>query len=552
MPEFDLAVIGAGAAGLSVTAVAAQLGLKVALIERARMGGDCLNTGCVPSKALLAAAHAAQSARAAGRFGVRLPAPVIDWDAVRAHVTASIAAIAPMDSEARFRALGATVLRSEARFLDPDTLGIDGRRLTARRIIIAAGSRAAIPPIPGLDRVPFLTNETLFTPPHSLAHPPAHLLVLGGGPVGLEMAAAHAGLGCRVTLVEAGRIAGRDDPELADGLRRAMIAQGVTLIEGVAVSAVAPGPTLGPTLGPDPGRDPGPDPAPDPGRALVLADGRRVEGTHLLVAAGRRPNLERAGAGRRPCAPAPAGHRHRRGLRSLTNRRVFAIGDIADPAGIGPRAFTHVGSYHAAIVIRRALFRLPARLDYAALPRVTYTDARTGPGRPDRGRGPRRRAPRHAAARAAGRDRPRVAEGEVAGLVKLVIAGNRVLGAGILAPHAGEMIGQWTLAIARRVKPAALAGLIVPYPTRAEAGKRAPAGTTRRPCSGPHESAGPTADPVAVMRRSPRSPAGSGNATARPKSADPDSLPVMAGPLSPAACPYGIHLSLPAAVGALR
>ncbi len=190
MPEFDLAVIGAGAAGLSVTAVAAQLGLQVVLIERDRMGGDCLNTGCVPSKALLSAAQAAQSARAASRFGVRLPEPAIDWDVVRAHVDGTIAAIAPMDSEARFRALRATVLRGEARFLDPDTLSIDGRRLTARRIVIAAGSRAAIPPIPGLDRVPHLTNETLFT----LAQPPAHLLVLGGGPVGLEMATAHAGL----------------------------------------------------------------------------------------------------------------------------------------------------------------------------------------------------------------------------------------------------------------------------------------------------------------------------------------------------------------------
>ena len=148
MPEFDIAVIGAGAAGLSVTAVAAQLGLKVALIERDRMGGDCLNTGCVPSKALLAAAHAAQSARGASRLGIRLPEPVIDWDAVRAHVTGTIAAIAPMDSEARFRALGAEVLRGEARFLDPDTLEIDGRRLTARRKPSAssASSRGAMRP----------------------------------------------------------------------------------------------------------------------------------------------------------------------------------------------------------------------------------------------------------------------------------------------------------------------------------------------------------------------------------------------------------------------
>src|SRR5208337_883613 len=182
MPEFDLAVIGAGAAGLSVTAVAAQLGLRVALIERDRMGGDCLNTGCVPSKALLAAAHAAQSARAAGRFGIRLPEPGIDWDAVRAHVTGTIATIAPMDSEARFRALGAKVLRGEARFLDPRTIALDGRTVTARWFVIAAGSRAAVPPVEGLDRTPHWTNDSLF----DLKERPSHLLILGGGPIGLE------------------------------------------------------------------------------------------------------------------------------------------------------------------------------------------------------------------------------------------------------------------------------------------------------------------------------------------------------------------------------
>jgi pyruvate/2-oxoglutarate dehydrogenase complex dihydrolipoamide dehydrogenase (E3) component len=445
VPEFDLAVIGAGAAGLSVTAVAAQLGLKVALIERDRMGGDCLNTGCVPSKALLAAAHAAQSARTAGRFGIRLPEPVIDWDAVRAHVTASIAAIAPMDSAARFRALGAEVLRGEARFLDPDTLGIDGRRLTAKRIVIAAGSRAAIPAIPGLDTVPHLTNETLF----GLARAPEHLLILGGGPVGLEMATAHVGLGCRVTLVEADRIAPREDPELADGLRRAVMGQGVTLIEGVAVTSVEAGPTI------------------------VLADGRRLAGSHLLVAAGRWPNLDPLALEVGNVRAGPGGIVTDRGLRSVTNRRVFAIGDIADPAGLGPRAFTHVGSYHASIVIRRALFRLPARLDYAALPRVIYTApelAQVGLTEAEaRSAGHRvtlLRAP------LAENDRA-VTEGDVTGMVKLVLSGNRVLGAGILAPHAGEMIGQWTLAIAQRVSPSALVGLIAPYPTRAEAGKRA-------------------------------------------------------------------------------
>ena len=453
MAEFDLAIIGAGAAGLSVAAVAAQLGLRVALIERGRMGGDCLNTGCVPSKALLAAAHAALDARAAGRFGLCISAPEINWPAVQAHVHGVIAAIAPMDSAARFTALGATVLRGEARFVARDALEIDlpdGRRhLTARKIVIAAGSRAALPPIPGLAELPYLTHETLF----DLDTRPAHLLILGGGPAGLEMAQAHAGLGCRVTLIEAGRIAGREDHELTDGLRTALTKNGIELLENAHIIRA------------------------DPGPAMRLQDGRRIEGTHLLVAAGRQPNIESLGLEAGCVRAGPAGIATDAGLRSLTNRRVFAVGDIADPPGIGPCAFTHVASYHASIVIRRALFRLPAHATYAALPRVIYTDpelAQTGLTETE--------------ARAAGHDirilRWPLAENDRAqaerrpeGLVKLVTTKRgRVLGAGILAPHAGEMIALWTLAIAQRTPLSALAGLIVPYPTLAEAGKRA-AGT---------------------------------------------------------------------------
>ncbi|HEY1934897.1 MAG TPA: FAD-dependent oxidoreductase [Acetobacteraceae bacterium] len=445
MPDFDLAVIGAGAAGLAVTAVAAQLGVKVALIERARMGGDCLNTGCVPSKALLAASHAAVAAREAGWFGLRLPEPEVDWAAVQAHVHGVIAALAPVDSEARFRALGATVLRGQARFLAPDALDVDGRRITARRIVVAAGSRASVPPIPGLDGVPFLTNETVF----ELADRPEHLLILGGGPIGLEMADAFSGLGSRVTVVEAAAIAGREDPELVAGLRSALTRRGVVLLEGRAVASVEPGPVL------------------------VLADGRRVAGSHLLAAVGRRPNLEGLGLDAGGVRASKAGVATDRGLRSVTNRRVFAVGDIADPVGIGPRAFTHVGSYHAGIVIRRVLFRLPARVDYAALPRVTYTHpelAQVGLTEAEA------RAAGHAVSvlrwPLADNDRA-VAERETVGLVKLVVARGRVLGAGILAPSAGEMLGVWTLAIAQRTKVSALAGMIVPYPTRSEAGKRA-------------------------------------------------------------------------------
>ena len=209
---------------------------------------------------------------------------------------------------------------------------------------------------------------------------------------------------------------------------------------------------------------------------LVLEDGRSVAGSHLLVAVGRRPTLERLDLEAGRVAVTPRGIDVDGGLRSRTNRFVYAAGDVADPRGVGPRYFTHVGSYHAGIIVRRALFRAPARIDYAGLPRVTYTDpelAQVGLTEAEA------RAAGHAVETLswplAENDRA-VAEGDTVGLVKLVVAGNRVLGAGILAPHAGEMIGAWTLAITQRIKLSALAGMIVPYPTRAEAGKRA-AGT---------------------------------------------------------------------------
>jgi pyruvate/2-oxoglutarate dehydrogenase complex dihydrolipoamide dehydrogenase (E3) component len=442
----DIAIIGAGAAGLSGAAAAAQLGLDTVLIERARMGGDCLNTGCVPSKALLAAAHAAMAARAADRLGVRTGPVEIDWAMVRAHVRRTIAAIAPMDSAARFRALGARVIEGEARFTGADTLAVNGTVLRARRIVIAAGSRAAIPAIPGLDSVPFLTHETLF----DLDVPPGHLLILGGGPIGLEMAQAHAALGWRVSLVEAGRIAGREDPELVAPVRAALESLGVAIHENAEVTAAEPGP------------------------ALRLADGTRLMGSHLLVAAGRRANVESLGLEAAGVRASPAGIATDAGLRSLTNRRVWAVGDIADPVGLGPRAFTHVGSYHAGLLVRRMLFRLPARLDYAALPRVIYTApelAQVGMT--------------EAEARAAGHDvrllrwpfsenDRAVAEGAPEGLVKLVATPRgRLLGAGIAGAHAGEMLGALSLSIGRRLPLSALAGMIVPYPTRAEVAKRA-------------------------------------------------------------------------------
>lgn len=458
MPDYDLVVIGAGAAGLSAAAFSAALGLKVALVERGRMGGDCLNYGCVPSKALLAAANAAQAAREAGRLGIRLPEPEIDWTAVRAHVRRAIEEIAPTDSEARYRAMGVEVIRASAHFTGPDELEAGGRRLTFRRCVVAAGSSAVVPNIPGIASVPYLTNETLF----DLEDPPGHLLVLGGGPLGLEMAQAHARLGCLVTVLEAGTIAGRDDPELVDGLRRALRRESrLTIREGAKVTRLESDPSL--AGGP-------------PGVAAVLEDGARIAGTHLLVAVGRTPRLAGLDLPAAGVRASPHGIATDASLRSVSNRRVFATGDIADPQGLGPRAFTHVAGQHAGILARAMLFRLPfTRLDYAALPRVTYTDPELA-----------QIGMTEAEARAAGHEGLRllrwplaendraVAEGRLDGLVKLVATrSGRLLGAGILAPHAGEMAGLFGLMIGRKMKLSALAGLTLPYPTLAEAAKRA-------------------------------------------------------------------------------
>ncbi len=446
MADQDLVVIGAGSAGLSVTNVAARLGLRVTLIERARMGGDCLNAGCVPSKALLAAGHAAQAARRAAQYGVRLPAPGIDWAAVRAHVHGAIATIAPADSEERYRALGATVLRADAALTGPRTVEAGGHRIEARRIVLATGSRPVVPDIPGLDGVPYLTNETLF----ELNEQPEHLLILGGGPIGLEMAQAHANLGCRVTIIERGRVGSHEDAELAGLLRNALVAEGVVIREGARVVAVEPGPVL------------------------VLEGGERIAGSHILVAVGRRPILDGLGLEAAGVQASERGIATDAGLRSLTNRRVFAAGDAADPAGIGPRYFTHVGSYHAGLLVRRMMFRLPAKVDYSALPRVTYTDPELAQvGMTEQEARDAGHAPQVLRWTLAENDRA-IAEGRTGGLVKLVADRHgTLLGAGILAPHAGEMLDACTLAIGGSASLRALAEMIVPYPTRFEAVKRA-------------------------------------------------------------------------------
>jgi pyruvate/2-oxoglutarate dehydrogenase complex dihydrolipoamide dehydrogenase (E3) component len=442
----DLCIIGAGSGGLSVAAGAVQMGASVVLIEKHLMGGDCLNTGCVPSKALLAAAHAAEAQRRGHRFGVASQEPAVDFAKVHAHVHGVIAAIAPHDSVERFEGLGVTVIQAPASFTGPREVQAGGQRIRARRFVVATGSSAAIPPVPGLGDIPFLTNETIF----GLRERPEHLLVLGGGPIGIEMAQAFRRLGARVTLVERAAILPRDEPEAVTILRQALMREGITLHEGVEVvaaraTAAAVELELRGNAGP------------------VL-----VQGSHLLVAAGRKPNTAGLGLEAAGIAFTARGITVDQRLRS-SNRRVFAIGDVSG----GPQ-FTHIAGYHAGIVIRNALFGLPAKVDYAALPWVTYADpelAHVGLT--------------EAAARAAGQDVSTLvhplagndraqAEHETEGLVKITLGPRgRILGASILAPRAGEMIGLWGLAIQQKLKIGAMASMILPYPTMSEISKRA-------------------------------------------------------------------------------
>jgi pyruvate/2-oxoglutarate dehydrogenase complex dihydrolipoamide dehydrogenase (E3) component len=442
----DLAIIGAGSGGLSAAAGAAQLGAKVVLIEKHKMGGDCLNYGCVPSKALIAAGAAAHAVRNSGRFGVNGHEPAIAFEAVHRHVHGVIAAIAPHDSVERFEGLGVTIIKDAGRFIDPYRIAAGGRTIQARRFVIATGSRAAVPPIPGLAEVPYLTNETIF----DLREAPQRLIVIGGGPIGLELAQAYRRLGSEVVVVEAISILSKDDRDAVAVVRQRLQDEGVTLVEGARIERVT-----------------------KEGNGISVAvtrdgEARTFSGTHLLVAAGRRPNTNGLGLDAAGIAHGSIGITVDGRLRT-TNRRVFAIGDVAG----GPQ-FTHVAGYHAGIVIRNVLFNLPARANHSAVPWVTYTDpelAHVGQSEATAKRS--NSSVRAVIWKLADNDRAQ-AERDTDGFVKVVTTGNgTVLGATIVARHAGELILPWVMAVQKRMKIADFTGIIAPYPTVSEISKRA-------------------------------------------------------------------------------
>jgi pyruvate/2-oxoglutarate dehydrogenase complex dihydrolipoamide dehydrogenase (E3) component len=442
----DLCVIGAGAAGLSVAAGCAQLGLSVVLFEAGEMGGDCLNTGCVPSKALIAAAKAAHAMRHADKLGLAAVTPHVDWTKVRAHVEGVIATIAPIDSQERFEGLGCTVVREWARFTGPETVESETVRVRAPRFVVASGARAFVPPIPGLSDTAFVTNETVFAQDTL----PARLIVLGGGVIGVELGQAFARLGSQVTIVEAASVMGPQEPEAVEAVRTSLLEDGVTVLEGVKAVAAA-----NTTSG---------------GVVLTLEDGRLIEGDRLLVAVGRAARVENMGL------EAAGVRTDRKGivvddqLRSVSNRRVWAVGDIA-----GRELLTHAAGYHASVFVRNALFKAPASARVAHLPAVAYCDpevARIGLSEAQ-ARAEHGDAVSVTTAHAHDNDRAQ-AERDTAGFCKLVLGkGGRILGATVVGHGAGESIQVVGLAMSKNLTVTALTGVIAPYPTRTEIVKRA-------------------------------------------------------------------------------
>jgi pyruvate/2-oxoglutarate dehydrogenase complex dihydrolipoamide dehydrogenase (E3) component len=442
----DLCVIGAGSGGLSVAAAAAQLGVSVVLIEKHKMGGDCLNYGCVPSKALLAAAQRAYAMRTAAVFGIAPVRPAIDHGAVHDHVQAVIAAIAPNDSVERFTGLNVQVITAPAQFVDRKRVVAGEHRIKARRFVIATGSAPELPAIPGLTGVPYFTNETIFANREKLEH----LIVIGGGPIGLELAQAHLRLGSQVTVLEGLKALSKDDPEMSEVVLERLKAEGVALHEGVLIERIA-------------------------GTArqievFTVQEGaaRRVQGTHLLLATGRVPNVADLGLDAARIKYDQRGIQVNEALRT-SNRRTFAIGDV-----IGGPQFTHVANYHAEIVLRRVLFRLPAKVNRDIVPWTTFTDpelAHVGlteeTARQRFGSIRVLRWPFHENDKAQ-------AERATAGFVKVVTdAKGRILGASVVGKHAGEVIQMWCLAVSQGLNIKAMTRWISPYPALSEVNKRA-------------------------------------------------------------------------------
>lgn len=438
----DVCVIGAGSGGLSVAAGAVQMGAKVVLLEGHKMGGDCLNFGCVPSKALIAAGKQAHAMRTGEKYGVMPVMPEVSYAAAKDHVHHAIATIEPHDSQERFEGLGVHVIREFGRFVSATEVQAGETVIEARRFVIATGSSPFVPPIPGLDEVPYFTNETIF----DLREKPEHLIIIGGGPIGMEMAQAHVRLGSKVTVIEAAKALGKDDPEAAAVVLDKLRDEGIAIVEGQGAAKIS---------------------GTEGAIRVETADGTVHEGTHLLMAVGRKANLDKLDLDK-------AGIEHDRAVRvddslRTTNKKVYAIGDVA-----GGLQFTHVAGYHAGVVIRSILFGLPAKARTDHIPWATYTDPELAQIGPTEAEARKEHGDRLEVARFdyAGNDRA-IAEGKTTGFIKVMVVKGRPIGATIVGAQAGELVGLWALAIANKIKMSGISAMVAPYPTLVEINKRA-------------------------------------------------------------------------------
>ena len=444
----DICVIGAGSGGLTVAATAAAFGVSVVLVEKEKMGGDCLNYGCVPSKALIGAAKQVAAINKGVEFGITAGSDIrVNMKKVHAHVHDTIAAIAPNDSVERFTALGVKVIEAPGKFLDANILQAGGYEIKARRFVIATGSSPFVPPIPGLDKVDYFTNENIFDNVKKIGH----LIVIGGGPIGMELAQAHMRLGAKVTVLEGLKALGKDDPELSAIVLEKLRVEGLDIREQTMVTSVEKRGKTGVRV------------------KLKLQNGEDIiDGTHILVATGRSVNVDGLGLEEAGIDFDRRGIKVSDALRT-TNRRAYAIGDVA-----GGLQFTHVAGYHAGLVIRGILFRKKAVPDNNIIPWATFTDPEISHVGYDEYSAKEKfgqirvlRWPYHENDRA-------LAERNTTGMIKLVTnKKGKILGASIAGHNASEMINIWALAISSKLSLRDVTAYIPPYPTISEIGKRA-------------------------------------------------------------------------------
>ena len=434
--DADLVIIGAGSAGLSFAAGAVQMGAGVVLIEGGKMGGDCLNTGCVPSKALIEAARRAKGAASAKNLGVSCHDVTVDYASVMHHVRETIAAIEPHDSQERFEGLGVRVIRGYAEFASKNSIRVGNETVTARRIVVATGATPIAPPINGLDTVAYFTNETFF----ENRNRPDHLIIIGGGPIGVEMAHAHAQLGIKTTLIESFEILPREIAKSREIVRTKLLQDGVTVFENCDVRSIKENGAI---------------------KSITLGDGQMVKGSHILVATGRRANVQGLNLSAAGIETTDVGIKVDDSLRT-TNRAVYAIGDV-----IGQEQFTHLAGYHASLVVRSALFGLPAKVRKNHIPRVTYCDPEVASvGDISDGTGIETYRVTYD-----GLDRA-IAGARTDGFAQIWVKNGRVRGATIVGAQAGELIHFWSLVIAQNLKLSKASSVITPYPTLSDINKK--------------------------------------------------------------------------------